>query len=435
MSKMLKMALIASLEEMNPDTEYEAQVNDPELVIPEGAYPQDEEGPSSIIEVVDQMEEAEELVESLEAIARMADEFIKNGTASASTAALIQVSVESLLSPYELTLPFAHASMESLESDYVQFHKASCEGISEFVTRLKENIKNGWKSFKDDFMYVLKTRNEKLIQLDRRLREVKSFVSKRKEDLKKSEYRINYGALVKMFRINDEVVTDFSKAIESDKNFVDEALGNYQNSIVKAMTEFATAISGSSGVHDAVERVSKIKHPARHTSQTLTSGTPMMGNWGLRFKEGKRIKGVMLGELGFNSYLNLYYPTSRIFKDIGMAILFGENANAFEGSMNGAYMSPESLTKGIDSLDTYVKMIRNSISNSHKAIDAADKIWGSFEKLKAEEGSSNELKALETAARWLIANSDRPFDGVVDHGFFVMGTLISFVEHLGRRLK
>lgn len=440
MSSLLKKALLASLEseentlggELNPDTEYEALVEDPELVIPQAEAPRDL---PSLNEKMDEVLEAEELVETLESIADMAEGFVTSGTASAQTALLLQTSVEAVLSRYDVKLPFEQASLESLETSFESYHTVSCEGLREFITRLKENIKSAWKSFKDDFTYSLKTRNEKLIQVDRRLREARAFIKKRGADLKKQNYSFQYGALVKLMRVNDEVQLDFSKAIESDHKFLDEMLNKYQGEIVHTMQEMASALSsGNAGV--AIEKMRNIKHPARHVSSYITTGFPLMGNYGVRLKEGKVLKKVALGELGFNSYLYVKGSTKQLLKEIGYTIIFGSaNAMAAESAFNGGVMTLESLTKGIDTLDAYVKMVRNSINNSQKSIDAADKLWAGFEKLKEDGASEAEISAMHTAVKWFVANSDRPFDGLVDHALFVMGCVISFAEQLSRRLK
>jgi len=407
--KRLSNILVASLEDAGVisttvDERTEAQI--------------DIEAERDAIEQIDVIAEQADMIESLEALATMARNLVKSGTASMESAELLNSAVSQVLGNEavvdENCLGFESGADVNVYHDHVA---ASLEGLA---AKVGQNLAMTLASMGSYYKQLWGSWKAKTGSINHRLNELDRWFKERK-DLQVEEAKLRAISYTGFMHANGKPVSSLSSAVSSDSKTVmkvlNDVLGDYRAAIEKVINNLKSAKSDDA----LIASMKTIKHPLNGLDSSITSKDSLLRGRYFELKPGKAMSSYEFGDINQRHRLVIRHSK---FKDT-----VGQFAS-LKDAVVGKNQSVNEATSAISDLRSYVAALEKSVNGANRYTGLVDKLVDATKAAK-ENGISNDLiNAVSRVANDLAAAIVATDKTTWTHGFSVCRDGAFFISRI-----
>lgn len=397
-----------------------------------------------VAEAVNSAAEGEVLANQMELLADTAEETLTRGEVTQSSAESLMVSIEMLLSPWDLNL--TTFSMEKHGDNYETYTKVSMEGLRELATRLRQNLGNYFKSVRDNFAAWGKDMNGRMAQVERRSREAKKFLAEKKPMLKDTGAVLSLGNKDLRFRVHGDLSKDLAGDFDKTAKIVLFYLNEYPLKIKATYDQLTSALKATKLETDAdvqklFDKVKGIANPAREVDQAHLDGTPLLGDYGYSRKEGVFLRGMPIGPLGQKVNINLVQEVfTAMDRSNPIGLVLGSPVVDLIAGKQTHTLDAAALDRLMDNVAKTARAIANSQRAILQAADSGAAFAIEFART-LEQGRENlsgkarrQLQAIQAVGGLLSSQLSNPHKSTSSYATTTMMNMINLVEQLTRKI-
>lgn len=401
---------------------------------------------------IDEEMEVLDLIDSMEMIADTIQHVLTRNEQNASTAAMVQMSIERLYAHQGMKSPMA--SMEAY-SDLRQYHVDSMEGLRETAAKLKARVAESVKNRIDSLAYKFKSEDNKIIQAQGRLEKALSNYNAKKDKLS-GNMVIKFDSLGRFMTTDKGVVKDLYSAVEQDFQITEYLIHEYAKSHNTVFSKIASVVRNAE-LHDdkaidaIISKLHSIKHPAKQIPTKFVSGYPLLGRAGVNVTTSKGSQeNHELGELAqfYTTEIRkdpgaLKDAAKEMGRDFALVMAMGSIGASYASDIHdkkySATMKGGDLDRMVVSMKKHLGRLKDARKNIDQLADAQKTALEALTTMKPSANISKEKAAklahVGRCIEMLFRNGYRGAEAGLEHALYVVGAITYILEAMVRRAK